>query len=182
MDMIPFQLLFYPPTIFRRYPVRQWREVTLWLKWGILIALSSILVSVAMLESPEDSSYIFQLLNYLGEQNDAITLSFPVKFGLFFLVEVFLIMLVWLVRSTFIFVAYQIIDTATFTEGYFALSIAGASLVNGIWVLVPGLAGTVLGTLHGIVLITYLVSQINRVSPATALAIAILPGVFPFII
>lgn len=180
--MIPFQLLFYPPTIFRRYPVRQWREVTLWLKWGILIALSAILLSVAMLESPGDSSYIFELLNYLGKENDAINLNFQVKFGLFFLVEVFLVVLVWLARSALIFAAYNVIEGATFTEGYFALSIAGASLVNGIWMLVPGIAGTVLGTAHGIILITYLVSQVNRVGIAKALAVAILPGAFPFLI
>lgn len=180
--MVPFQLLFYPPILFRRYPVRQWRDVTIWLKWGILIALSSVLVSVAMLESPENSSYIFQLLNYLGEQNDAITLNFPIKFGLFFLVEVFLIVFVWLLRAAFIFGAYNFVDDATFTEGNFALSIAGASLVNGIWILVPGLAGTIFGSLHGILLIAYLVSQVNRMSFGTAIAVAILPGIIPFII
>lgn len=179
--MIPFQLLFYPPTIFRNYPVRQWREVTLWLKWGIMIGLGSVLVKVALLSSPENSSYIFQLLNYLGEQNDAITLNFPVKFGLFFLVEVFLIVILWLLRSALIAAAYNILD-APFTEGPFAMSIAGASLVSGIWMLLPGLTGTVLTALHGIILIAYLTSQVNRLSLGQSLGVGVLPGLIPFLI
>lgn len=179
--MIPFQLLFYPPTLFRRYPVRQWREVTLWLKWGILIALSSILVKIAMLESPADSSYIFQFLNYLGNQNDAITLSFPLKFGLFFLVEIFLVVINWLVRAGILTLAFNYVEVP-FSEGNFALSIAGASLVSGVWMLLPGFVGVLFTAIHGVGLITYLNSQVNRLEITTGLAVSFLPGVVPFVI
>jgi hypothetical protein len=180
--MIPFQLFFFPPVLIRRYPVRQWRDVTLWLKWGLLVALASVLLKVAMLESPAESSYIFSFLNYLSEQNDAISLTYLAKFGLFVLIEIFLVVLVWLLRAGLIVGAYQLLDVRTFNEGNFALSLAGASLITGVWMLLPGLAGTILTAVHTIALLTYLVSQVHRLSIVRSIMLSLLPGLVPFII
>ncbi|MFB6344518.1 MAG: hypothetical protein ABEK50_01915 [bacterium] len=179
--MIPFQLLFYPPSLFKQHPVRHWRDVTLWLKWGIIVAIGSILLKVALLETPEKTSYLFNFLTYLARENDAITMGYTLKFGLFFLIEVFLTVMVWLIRSACLFISYNIID-ASFTEGPIAMSIAGASLVNGLWILIPGIAGTIIAMLHGILLIAYLTSNINRLDLTQSLAVSILPGIIPFII
>jgi hypothetical protein len=68
--MLPVKLLFYPMSIVRTYPLRKWREVTLWLKWGFLFSIGAPLLRVLYSSSPESFSQIFRFLNYLAAEND----------------------------------------------------------------------------------------------------------------
>lgn len=177
--MLPVKLLFYPMSIVRTYPLRKWREVTLWLKWGLLFSIGAPLLRVLYSSSPESFSKIFRFLNYLAAENDSLTLNFPVKFGLFCLLLILVVVLTWLIRAGIIFLLYQFIDV-TFDEGPIALSLAGASLVNGIWLLVP--FGWYLAPLHGMVLIAYLAGNVNRIDLPQAILVGILAGWIPFFV
>lgn len=177
--MLPLKLLFYPASIIRSYPLRKWREVTLWLKWGLLISIGAPLLRVSYSSSPESFSWIFGFLNYLAAENDSLTLNFPIKFGLFFLLLIFLVILNWLIRAGVIFLLYQTLE-GTFQEGTIALSLAGASLVNGIWILLP--LGWYLTPIHGVVLLAYLAGNVNRLDMSRATLVGLLAGGIPFIL
>jgi hypothetical protein len=84
-----------------------------------------------------------------------------------------------MIRAVNIYLLYQSLD-GTFNEGSIALSLAGASLVNGIWLLVP--FGWYLAPIHGIVLVFYLAGNVNRFDPFQAILVGVLAGGFPFII
>lgn len=129
------------------------------------------------MDSPADYSYIFSLLDYLEAENDDLTLGFPLKFGLFFLVEIFMVVIVWLLRSILLIIGYRMIDGYLLNNNV-AFSIAGASMVNGIWILIPG--GWTLSIFHGLLLISYLTSNIHRLSFFQAVALSLLPGLIPF--
>jgi uncharacterized membrane protein (DUF485 family) len=176
--MLPLQLLFYPSALLSQNPVRKWREITLWLKWGLLITLVSTVIRVLYIQAPGEYSYVFQLLNFLAEQNDNLTLGFPIKFGLFFLLQIFLTVLVWLARAGLLFIGYQFFD-GEFQEGSIALSVAGATMVNGIWLLIP--SGWYLAPIHCLLLMTYLTSRIHRLSFFEGFIISLLPSIIPFI-
>ncbi len=177
--MLPLKLLFYPVSVIQTYPLRKWREVTLWLKWGLLVSIGSPLLRVSYSSSPESFSWIFGLLNYLASENDSLTLDFPVQFGLFFLLLIFLVLLNWMIRAGLIFILYQFID-GSFHEGPIALSLSGASLVNGIWLLVP--FGWYLSLIHGILLLAYLAGNVNRLDTPNAALVGVLCGGIPFIV
>lgn len=177
--MLPLQLLFFPAAIFRSHPVRKWREVTLWLKWGLLFSIVPPLLRVSLMDSPETFSGTFSLLNYLAEENDALTLDFPVKFGLFFLALIFLVLMVWLIRSGLIYLCYRMMNV-NFNEGRVAMSVAGASMVNGVWLILP--LGWYLAFLHGILLIAYLTVRVNRIGAGRGLIIGFLAGIVPFVL
>lgn len=177
--MIPINLLLNPPGVVRNYPIREWRDVTLWLKWGIILSLVYVMTGVAMMKSPEDGSWIFQVIHFLEEYNDAITIPFVVKFGLFFIIESILIVIVWLIKSCMIIAGYQLID-AEFTETNIALSIAGASMVTGIWWLIP--FGYVFMSLHSLLLMSYLLGQIHRLTLIQSILLAFFPAFVPYIV
>lgn len=184
--MLPFQLLFNPKAVFREYPVREWRHATLWLKWGLVIPLVSILIRVLPQTRPSDQSLIFGLIKYLQTNTAAVTLAPPVELALFFIILTMTLLATWISKSGLIYLSYQIVDPH-FNEWKIATSIGAASMVNGIWwiiplsriPLVPALG---FSYLHGIILTAYLISNVNRISFPKSFLISFIPGVIPFIV
>lgn len=177
--MIPFFLFFYPPRLFEMYPVRQWRSITLWLKWGILFSLGGVMVHIAMLEDPADVSWIFGFLEYLARENDAITLGFFARFSLFFILESLVIIGTWLIKGLFIYLGYQILDPP-FGEPNIAMSVAGGSMITNLWLIAPGI-GPYAALLHSFILIAIVVHHINRTGPWTSAGLAAVPSFIPLL-
>ncbi len=177
--MIPFFLFFFPPRLFEMYPVRQWRSITLWLKWGILFSLGGIMVHIAMLPNPSESSWLFAFLEYLARENDAITLGFLARFSLFFILESLVIIATWLVKGVIIYLGYQILDPP-FAETSVAMSVAGGSMVTNLWLIAPGI-GPYAAIIHSFILTAVLLHHINRTDRWTSSGLALIPSLIPLL-
>jgi len=177
--MIPFFLFFFPPRLFEMYPVREWRSITLWLKWGILFSLGGVMVHIAMLASPEESSWIFAFLEYLARENDAIQLGLFARFSLFFIIETIVIIVTWLLKGMILYLGYQILDPP-FAEPGIALSIAGGSMITNVWLIAPGI-GPYAAVLHSFVLIAVVVHHIHRTGNGTSAGLALIPSLIPLL-
>jgi len=175
--MIPFNLLFKPPAIIRNCPARDWRKITLWLKWGLLFSIGTIMLKVLISSDPAEISYVFVGLEWLNDYHDTVTIPLPLQFALFFIFESLAVVIAWTLKGAWIVTFYRLLNEKLyFNEAVIAFSIAGASLVTNIWHLLP--YGTLLAGIHALILTTYLSSKVNRVSTGTAILIG-LSGLIP---
>lgn len=177
--MTVFDLLTRPNSIFQRYPIRHWRQVTLWLKWGLLISLLSIIIRVLLASSPTEVSFIFKLFEYLNSLSEGIKLDIYAQMPLFFITVSISILVTWILKSFILLVGYQLMD-GVFEEGTVALSISAATLVTNIWYMFP-YVGMIIGTVHGCILMAVLVLRINRFPAPGAMAMGVLGGLIPII-
>lgn len=177
--MIPFYLLFFPARVLEAYPIRYWRTITLWLKWGILFSLGGLMVHIATLDDPSSASFIFSMLEYLAEQNRAVSFPFLAQFGLFFIFEILIVLLTWVIKGSLIYLGYRMLRPR-FGDPSVAMSVAGASMVTNIWLMIPFI-GFYAAMIHGTVLIAYLVDRVNRTDDWDALKVAIIPGFIPLL-
>lgn len=177
--MTVFDLLTRPNSIFQRYPIRHWRQVTLWLKWGLLISLLSIIVRVVIADSNTRASWIFGLLEYLNSLSEGIKLDIYAQMPLFFITVSISILVTWMLKSFILLVGYQLMD-GVFLEGRVALSISAATLVTNLWYVIP-YVGMIAGTVHGCILMAILVLRINRLTMPGAMAMGILGGLIPVV-
>ncbi|MFB6357130.1 MAG: hypothetical protein ABEJ65_11525 [bacterium] len=177
--MIPFYLLFYPPGIFKTYPVRNWREVTLFLKWGLLLSLFASIIRIIVSGSRTSISWIFWGIAQIVEYNDAIQgFPFILKMALFFIITGLIVVFVWLIKSLIIMGIYQVLgDDVVFTEPKIAMSIAAASMITNIWYMVP-IVGPYFACFHGAFLVGYLAVSINRLPLQIAIPVSIV-GLIP---
>lgn len=176
--MIPFSLLFRPPAIIRNCPVRQWREITLWLKWGLFFSVATIMAKAILVSDPARISYVFSGLEWLNEYHDTLSIPLPLQYALFFIFETLFVVLAWAIKSLWIIFMYRVKEEIYFNETPIAFSIAGASLITNIWHIIP--YGTIFAGLHAFILITFISSRINRISIPTACLIG-LAGLIPVI-
>lgn len=174
--MLPFNLLFRPPALMRDHPVRNWRDITLWLKWGLLLSIGVIMLRVGLHSDPASISYIFSALEWLNGYHDTISIPPPLQYALFFIIESLIVVLVWLIKSCMILMGYQLYEDIHFDETNIAFSLAGASLVTNLWLIIP--YGTWFSSLHGLVLVTYLATQIHRLTLPKAVLLG-LAGLVP---
>lgn len=176
--MLPINLLFRPAALMRNHPVRDWRDITLWLKWGLLVSIGVIMASVGLSSDPASGSYIFSALEWLNGYHDTVSIPRPLQYALFFVIESLVVVLVWLMKSCVILIGYQLFDDIYFDETNIAFSLSGASMVTNLWLFIP--FGTVLACLHAFVLITYLATRIHRLSLPKAVLFG-LAGFIPVI-
>ncbi|GEM_PF-4916119 len=178
--MILFRLYFYPASLFNKYPVRVWRRVTLWLKWGLLIPYLAIILRL-VIDSPEEVSSIFSFISFVAEESE-LAIPFAVQFGLFMVVQGAVLIFVWLLRGLLIYLYYRV-SRVKFDEREMALSIAAAGLLTGIWNLLPFgfLIPYVLTLLHSLFLTTYLIFRVNRTTLPQAFLGSLLPALIPLL-
>ncbi len=174
--MLAFKILFEPGSIFRSYPVREWRRITLWLKWGLIIPYFAIIIRIMI--SPENSL----LLGYLFELAEDAAFPVFVYYILYLIIQGFLLTLVWLVRALFILFFYRL-KQPSFGETGIACSLSAASLTTGIWYILPLSFFWVYlpATVHSIILTSYLIRQVNRVEKKSSIYAVILPSMVPII-
>ncbi len=173
--MVPFRILFNPVSISRSYPVREWRRVTVWLKWGLLLPFLAIIIRIFL--APGESSSILRLFAYFAEESE-FAIPPIVRYGLFMIMEGIILIVVWLARGGIIFMFYRLVSPS-FSEGKIALSIAGASLITGIWYLIP--YGYFPAIIHCAALTSYLLVQINRTELKFTLPVSILAALIPLL-
>lgn len=174
--MLPFQLLFYPAAIFRNYPVRDWRRITVWLKWGLLIPFLAVILRLVFFE-PAEASSIIRLFQYFASESE-FAIPPAVRYGSFLIIEGVILLLAWLLRSGMIYLFYRL-TSPSFDEGEIALSVGAASMVTGIWYLVP--YGYIIEFVHCLGLTSYLLVHINRINFPSAVPVAILPALVPLL-
>ncbi len=178
--MIPIRLFFYPASLFNKYPVRVWRRVTLWLKWGLLIPYLAIILRL-VIDSPEEVSSIFSFISFAAEESE-LAIPFAVRFGLFMIIQGLIVILVWFIRGLLIYLYYRM-SRVKFSEREMAFSIAAGGLVTGIWNLIPlgFFIPYVLTLLHCLFLTTYLIYRVNRTTLPQAFLGSLLPALIPLL-
>lgn len=169
--MLPFNLLFRPGAVMRNHPVRDWRDITLWLKWGLFFSIGGVLLKAVLADNPASISYVFTWLEWLNEYHDTVSIPVPLQFALFFIIESLFVVLAWLIKSGMILLGYQLFDDIYFDETNIAFSLAGATMITNIWHILP--YGTIFACIHSFVLIAYFTGQIHRLSPPQSLLLAV---------
>ncbi len=176
--MIPFRLLFQPGGIFNKYPRRDWRRISLWLKWGLLFSFFGVLFKIFIAADPASASYIISFLEYLAVEGEFEIPRFIIL-SLFAITKATYLVLLWVFRGLIIFIGIKIVGKS-FVEFPVALSISGAGMVTGIWYCLP--YGYLFYFVHGVFLSTFLLTKINRLENYQAIITAIIITVFPLLI
>lgn len=178
--MIPFRLFFQPTSLFHLYPRRDWRRITLWLKWGLLFSFFGIFLKILLADDPASVSALMRFLKYLAGESEVAIPRF-INLSLFIIIKMTYLIALWLIRGLLIFIGMKFAANA-FIEFPVALSISGASLVSGFWYWLPFPYGYLLYAAHGIFLIAILKVNINREKYLPAIITGIIAGMLPLLI
>jgi hypothetical protein len=162
----------------RNHPVRDWRDITLWLKWGLLISVLTSFLKVWISADPTTASYVISGFDWLNNYHDTINIPLPLQYALFFIIETLSAVVLWLLKSLVLLLGYQLFEEIHFDETNIAFSLAGASMVTNVWHILP--YGTIIAALHAFVLIAYLGTQIHDIPLSRALVLGV-AGLLPFI-
>ena len=175
--MIPFRLFLKPGTIFDKYPRRDWRRVSLWLKWGLLFSLLGVFTRILLATDPVELSSIMAFLEFIAEEGEA-DIPRLVNFSLFAIVQTTYLVLLWIFRGLILYAGIKVAGES-FVEFSVALSISAAGMVTGLWYLLP--YGYLLYFAHGVFLISFLLMRINRLESYTAIITAVIAVMLPLI-
>ncbi|MGM0381801.1 MAG: hypothetical protein ACQEP7_07410 [bacterium] len=175
--MIPFRLMFNPASLFREYPRREWRRITLWLKWGLLFSFFGLFLKVLIVDDPAAVSSVMRFLKYLSAESETQIPRF-INFSLFAITKATYLVILWFLRGLIIFIGMKMI-ARSFVELPVALSIAGASMVAGFWYWLP--YGYWFYAIHSVFLISFLMVNINRTRYYKAGLIGFVSGILPLL-